>query len=68
MVAPELIAASEFDTAERILARFVALAYANDHPDLVTAGTEEQSGVRNLSSSAVLLVVRTVSVTGSRTI
>ena len=53
MVAPEPIAASELDSAERILARFVALAYAGDHPDLFTAGTEEQSGVPILPSSAV---------------
>jgi hypothetical protein len=45
MVASEPIAATELGTAERILARLVALAYAGDHPDLFTAGPEEPSGV-----------------------
>jgi hypothetical protein len=40
-LAPEPIAASEFDTAEHILARFVALAYVGDHPELLTAGQYE---------------------------
>ena len=44
-VAPEPIAASELDSAERILARFVALAYAGDHPDLFTAEPNRQSGL-----------------------
>ena len=35
-VAPEHISASELDTAERLLTRFVALAYAGEHPDLFT--------------------------------
>jgi hypothetical protein len=34
IVAPELISASELETVERLLARFVALAYAADNPDL----------------------------------
>jgi hypothetical protein len=42
MVAPEPIAASELDSGERILARLVALAYAGDHPDHFSVGTEEQ--------------------------
>lgn len=42
-VALDPIAVSELDTAERILARFVALAYAGDHPDLFAAGTEVQT-------------------------
>ena len=41
-VASEAIAASEVEIAERILARFVALAYIGDHPDLIAADTEEQ--------------------------
>jgi len=32
------------DTAERLLARFVALAYAAEHPDLFTPGTDEPPG------------------------
>jgi hypothetical protein len=44
MVASEPIAATELGTAERILARLAALAYAGDHPDLFTAGPEEPSG------------------------
>lgn len=43
-VASEAIAASEFDTAERILARFVALAYAGDHPEAFTDETKEYPG------------------------
>jgi hypothetical protein len=43
MVAPEPIAASESDAAERIIARFVALAYVDDHPDLFTSGIEDNS-------------------------
>jgi hypothetical protein len=41
IVAPEPISASELDTAERLLARFVALAYVGDHPGLFTSGTKE---------------------------
>ena len=59
--APEPIAASELDTAERILARFVALAYAGDHPDLFPAGTNEPPDGPTLASSAVTLVARTAS-------
>ena len=44
MVASEPIAAAELGTAERILARLVALAYAGDHPDLFTAGPQDPSG------------------------
>jgi hypothetical protein len=61
IVAPKPISASELDTAERVLARFVALAYVGDHPDLFTVGTDEPPD-RPLSSSAVTLVARTVSV------
>jgi hypothetical protein len=39
-------------TVERILARFVALAYASDHPDLFTLGKDEPPD-EPLSSSAV---------------
>ena len=62
IVAPEPISASQLDTAERILARLVALAYADDHPDLFTPGTDEPNDGPTLSSSAVLLVAPTVSV------
>jgi hypothetical protein len=34
IVAPDPISASQLETAERILARFVALAYAGDNSDL----------------------------------
>jgi hypothetical protein len=40
IVAPESISDAEWDGVERSLARFVALAYFGDHPDLCTAGTE----------------------------
>ena len=60
IVAPEPISASELGTAERLLARFVALAYASDHPDLFTPGTDEPPD-GPLSSSAVTLVARTAS-------
>jgi hypothetical protein len=53
IVAPEPIPASELDTAERILARFVALAYAGDHPDLFTPGTDEPPDGPTLTCSAV---------------
>jgi hypothetical protein len=61
IVASEPSSVSELDTAERILARFVALAYAGDHPDLFTPGTDERPDGPTLSSSAVPLVARTVS-------
>jgi len=54
MLAPEPIAASELDAADRILARLVALAYAGDHPDLFKAGTEERSDVPLFSSSSAI--------------
>jgi hypothetical protein len=45
IVAPEPISAPDLDTAERLLARFVALAYASDRPDLFTAEPDQQSGM-----------------------
>ena len=60
IVAPEPISASELDAAERLLARFVALAYAGEHPDLFTRGTDEPPNEPIFSSSAVPLVARTV--------
>ena len=60
IVAPEPISASELDTAERILARFVALAYAGEHPDLFTPGTDDSPAGPTFSPSAVTLVARTV--------
>jgi len=60
-VASEPISASELETAERLLARFVALAYAAEHPDLFKAGTIEALGGPTFSSSAVSLVAQTVS-------
>ena len=62
-IALESISASELDTAERLLARFVALAYAAEHPDLFTAGTAEELSGPALSSSAVPLGPQTVSPT-----
>jgi hypothetical protein len=62
IAAPEHISASELDTVERLLARFVALAYAGEHPDLFTSRTDEPPSGPTLSSSAVTLVARTVSV------
>jgi hypothetical protein len=60
IVAPELPSASALETAERILARFVALAYARDHQDLFAVGTEE-TRAGHLSSSAVTLGARRAS-------
>jgi hypothetical protein len=53
IVVPVPITASELDTVERILARFVALTYVADRPNLFTAETEEKPVVSILSSSAV---------------
>lgn len=61
IIAHEPISTSELDTAERLLARFVALAYAGEHPDLFKPGTDEPPGGPTFSSSAVTLVARTVS-------
>lgn len=63
IVAPEPIAASELDTVERVLTRFVALAYAGEHPELFTLGKDEPPSGPTLSSSAVPLMARTVSAT-----
>jgi len=60
IVAPEPISASELDTAERVLVRLVALAYASDHPDRFTLGTDEPPE-KPPSPSAVTLVARTAS-------
>lgn len=60
IVAPEPISASELDTAERLLARFVALAYAAEHPDLFANRMDEPSNEPTFSSSAVRLVAGTV--------
>jgi hypothetical protein len=57
IVAPESISASELDIAERLLARFVALAYAGENPDLFAPGTDGPAGP-TFSSSAVPLVTR----------
>ena len=46
IVAPEPISTSELETAERLLARFVALAYAGEHPDLFTPGRDEPQADR----------------------
>jgi len=61
IIAPDPIPASELDTVERVLARFVALAYAGEHPDLFTPGKDEPPSGPSLSSSAVTLVARTAS-------
>jgi len=45
MVAPQPIAASEFDLAERILARLVALAFVRDHPELFATGAKSSLGL-----------------------
>ena len=41
VIAPEAVPSSESNCAERILARFVALAYAADHAVMFTSGTDE---------------------------
>jgi hypothetical protein len=61
IVAPEPISTSELDAAERLLARFVALAYAGEHPDLFTPGTNKPPSGPTSPSSAVTLVAPTVS-------
>ena len=61
IVAPEPVSASELDNAERLLARFVALAYAAEYPDLFTPRTDDPQIEPTFSSSAVTLVARTVS-------
>jgi hypothetical protein len=40
-IAPDPISGSDLDTVERILAQFVARAYASDHPDFFTTETGE---------------------------
>jgi hypothetical protein len=55
IVASETISASELATSERLLARFVALAYAAEHPHLFAGGTVEPSGGPTLSCSEVAL-------------
>ena len=60
---PQPVSASESETAERLLARFVALAYTAEHPDLFAAGTTEPPDGPTFSSSAVPLVAQTVSST-----
>ena len=60
----EPVSAPELETAERLLARLVALAYAAEHPDAFAAGTIEPPGGPTFSSSsAVPLVAQTVSST-----
>jgi hypothetical protein len=61
IVAPEPISASTLDTAERILARFVALSYVGDHSGLFTPGAEEPPDAPTLPSSEVTSVARAVS-------
>jgi len=56
MIASETIAASEHEAAERVLARFVALAYLSDHPDVATDRTNARPGVTVPSSSVVPFV------------
>jgi hypothetical protein len=70
-VAPDPISASAMETAERILSRFVALAYAADHPDLFSSKAEKPETAESssdhtsrkdgpvLASSGVPLVART---------
>jgi hypothetical protein len=60
IVASEPVSAPELETVERLLARFVALTYAAEHPDLFGGGTVEPPGGQNFSSAAVPLVAQTV--------
>ncbi len=60
IAAPEPISPSELYTAERVLARFVALAYAGDHPSLFTPGTDEPPDGPTPASPAVPLVPKAV--------
>jgi hypothetical protein len=66
-IAPEPISASELDAAERIVARFVATAYAAENPDLFT-GTEGSAGPALSAASAVPLVHDTALAAESDTI
>ena len=63
IVAPEPISPSELETAERLLARFVALAYAAENPDLFPGGIAEPPGGQTFPASAVPLLAPTVSST-----
>jgi len=63
IAAPQPVSAPEFETAERLLARFVALEYAAEHPDLFAGGTTEPPGGQTFSSSAVPLIAQTLSST-----
>jgi hypothetical protein len=68
LVAPEPVSATELDSAERILVRLVAIAYAGDHPDLFTPGTSNRPDGRTTSPFAVESVAQTVSAGRSCTI
>jgi hypothetical protein len=50
-VSHESMTTSEYKSAERILARLVALAFASDHPELFTTSIDDQSDAPILSSS-----------------
>jgi hypothetical protein len=58
LVASKPISTSEFEIVERNLARLVALAYASDHPDLFTPGTDEAADGPPPASSAVTLLAQ----------
>ena len=62
IAASQPVSAAELETAEQLLARFVALAYAAENPDLFPGGIAEPHGGQT-SSSAVPLVAPTVSST-----
>jgi hypothetical protein len=61
MVASEPVSASELETAERLLARSVALAFVADHPDLIRPGPFESLSEPALSSAVVTSVAQTAS-------
>jgi hypothetical protein len=56
VLAREPIRPSDLDSAERALARFAALAYVSDHPNIFVNGNTRDSGESLLSPTALPLV------------
>ena len=63
IAASQPVSAAELETAEQLLARFVALAYAAENPDLFPGGIAEPPGGQTFPASAVPLLAPTVSST-----
>jgi hypothetical protein len=52
IVASGAISSSDLETAERLLARFVALAYAGDHPDQFPSAVVDKTGIGRASRNS----------------